>query len=116
MDGDIPPQLIGELVDAIADAYRQKVQFDQLLRRELDKNPRAVAPISSDDMMAVADAAVDNAGAEGWLHDLILRQNLEIRASKLFMRNTKHSPRDSRLIICQMLLQVYLIRQQHLLL
>lgn len=40
MDGDIPPQLIGELVDAIADAYRKKVLFDQLLRRELDKNPR----------------------------------------------------------------------------
>lgn len=71
MDGDIPPKLIGELVDAIADAYRKKVLFDQMLRRKLDKDPRAVAPISSDDMRVVADAAVDNAGAEGWLHDLI---------------------------------------------
>lgn len=68
---ELPSQYIGAFIKVIAKAYRQRVQFDQLLRCELNKDPHTVAPTSKEDMLVVADIAVDNADAEGWLLNLI---------------------------------------------
>lgn len=69
---EIPGDYIGELVEAIADAYRQKAKLDLLLRSKLNKKPHKVASVESTNMSVVAYAVVDSAEAEGWLHNLIM--------------------------------------------
>ena len=68
---NLPGQYVGELMEVMKHAFREREQLVRMLRIRLDKNLPEIVSSSKDDIEGIAFEIFQRAEAEGWLTDFI---------------------------------------------